>query len=102
VHWQDPLAVDFGRRMFRIITRREPPPDPFAATDEDKSILGAWSSQWVDVFSKALKPEQLGAFLDRVERDVNRKRGKPNVKNLGGLAMEVIVPGIIARMQGGK
>lgn len=87
--------MDFARRMFRAILGREAPPDATTASRSDRSVLGAWASAWVKKFSHSLDPGQFQAFCERAERDVAKKRGKAGVRNLGAVAMDKIVPGIV-------
>lgn len=95
LHWSDPLAMDFARRMFRAVLGREAPADATTASRSDRSVLGAWASAWVKKFSHSLNPGQFEAFCERAERDVAKKRGKAGVRNLGAVAMDKIVPGIV-------
>lgn len=90
--------MDFARRMFEAIRGVKAPPDPPSASVEDRSILGAWASQWVQTFSKGLKPGQFEGFCERCSRDIRKKRGKAGIKDLGAVAMARIVPGILAAM----
>jgi len=87
--------MDFARRMFRAVLGREAPADATTASRSDRSVLGAWASAWVKKFSHSLNPGQFEAFCERAERDVAKKRGKAGVRNLGAVAMDKIVPGIV-------
>ncbi len=98
LHWQDPLAVEFGRRIFAAVKGREPPPDLFAASRDDRSVVGAFAAAFCQDFSKSLKPGQFDAFTERCCRDIAKKRGKAGVHNLGGVARAKIIPGILRTM----
>lgn len=95
LHWSDPLAMDFARRMFRAVLGRDAPQDATTASRSDRSVLGVWAKAWVEKFSHSLNPGQFQAFCERCERDVAKKRNKAGVRNLGAVAMDKIVPGIV-------
>lgn len=97
LHWANPVAMAFARRMFRAILGREAPADARSASRDDQSVLGAWASQWVKTFSPGLNPGQFEEFCGRCERDVARKRGRTR-SPLGPTAMKRIVPGILRAM----
>jgi hypothetical protein len=98
VHWSDPLAVTFGRRMFAAVRGRAAPPDLDAASLDDRSVVGAFASQWVKDFSKTLDPSQFEVFCERCSRDIGKKRGRSGIKDLGAVAMAKIVPGVLRSM----
>ena len=101
MHWSDPLARVFARRMFAAVLGREAPADAFSASQDDRSVLGAWGSQWVANFSHSLNPAHFEAFCERCERDIRKAARKRCVKNLGAVAMAKIVPGIARSMSKG-
>lgn len=97
LHWANPVAMAFARRMFKAVLGREAPADARSASRADQSVLGAWASQWVKTFSPRLNPGQFEEFCARCERDVAKKRGRTR-SPLGPTAMSRIVPGIVRAM----
>jgi len=102
IAWQNPLAVDFARHIVSAITGRVCNEDLDAASDRLLMDLGPWVYFWVERVQNSLSAGQFTAFRERCVKDISRKKRCRGIKNLGGLSRDIIVPGVLTAMAGGR